>query len=397
MKKIFAPFFIVGLLLPILLFQSTANSTLIFDADLSFKPETGKRFHYWMFTALIGFETMWASRQFLGGAINTAYDDIIQGSGGGVVNAEVDISIYETINISRALDDRGGFGGRGMAPGYGAERPGSEGAGSENIQWGHLLGPPTQPMQGSTSPGAPGGGGGETPGERKPEEFYLTPIFENNISYTISSSGRLLNVSGLETIGDIVAPTFTEAEYFDPTRSITVRQIFQVGHFLILPDYTIHVGETWKAPLWWNVPLIGKPIKIPLTYTLEEIRTLYRFKCAKIRFTGLSDINTDILDENYSRRKESHVEGDIIINGTIYFDIDRGVVVAMKHEYAWERGENDNRQSPFRYGTYFWGFIGVMSFDRIDLITPLGNVLDTRTEKEHILQEFIWTTDLVVE
>ena len=375
-------------MLPMLLIQSNAESTLIFDADLSFKPQTGKRFHYWMTTALIGFETRWGMRSFLGGAITSVYDDIIHGSGSGIVTAEVDFTTYDTINISRNLDDPGSFGGPGgMSPGYGAGRPDIGDKLQPKWEWGQYPGG-HHPVQGSTDPG--GGGGTEDPtGPSEPEGFHLTPIFENNIKYTISSSGRLLNVSGLETIGDIVSPTMAQAnleEFFDPTRSISVRQVFQVGHFLILPDYTIHLGESWKAPFWWNVPLIGKPIKIPLTYTLEEIRTLYRFKCAKISFTGLTEIETDLVDENYSRRKESHVEGSIVINGTIYFDIDRGVIVAMKNENAFERGENHNWFSLGRFGSYNWGFVSVMSFDRIDLITPLGNVIDDRTEKDHVLQ-----------
>jgi hypothetical protein len=393
MKKIFTPVFILGLLLPMLFFQSTADSTLIFDAELSFTPTEGKRFHYWMITALIGFETRWGSRNFLGGAINSVYDDIIEGSGGGIVNATVDFTVYEAINISRSLDDPGTYGGPGgVAPGYGAGGVPVEWNEKEPPEWGNIGG--IQPLQGSYDPGSPGGG---PRGEYESEAFYLTPIFENNIGYTISSSGRMLNITGLETIGDIISPTFTESEYFDPTRSITVRQVFQISHFLILPDYVIHVGESWKAPLWWNVPLIGKPLKIPLTYTLQEIRPLYRFKCAKITFTGLTDIETDVLDENYSRRKESHVEGDIIINGYLYFDVDRGVVVAMKHERAWERGENHNFYSLWRYGSYYYGFVAILNFDRIDLITPLGNVIDPRTEKEHVLQEFVWATDLVME
>ncbi len=400
MKKVIAPVFILGLLIPMLLFQSNAESTLQFDADLSFTPVSGKRFHYWMYTALIGFETRWGSRTFLGGAINAVYDDIIQGSGSGIVNGRVDFAIYETINISRNMEDRGSFGGPGgMSPGYGAQSPGGNAA-YGGLEWGHVKGP--EPYQGSTDPGSGGGnsGGGTQSPSGETEEFYLTPIFENNIDYTISSSGRLLNIAGLETIGNIVSPTMAQSpteEYFDPTRSISVRQIFQVSHFLILPDYTIHVGESWKAPFWWNIPLIGKPVKIPLSYTLEEIRTLYRFRCAKITFTGLSEVNTDLVDENYSRRKESHVEGDIIINGTFYFDIDRGVVVAMKNPNAYERGRNTNFDSPYNYGSIYWGFVGIMSFDRIDLITPLGNVIDPRTDKIHVLQEFVWTSDLVME
>jgi hypothetical protein len=74
MRKVFTTVFVLGLLLPMLLLQTPGMSTLQFDADLSFTPETGKRFHMWMFTVLIGFETRWANRNFIAGAINTLYD-----------------------------------------------------------------------------------------------------------------------------------------------------------------------------------------------------------------------------------------------------------------------------------------------------------------------------------
>jgi hypothetical protein len=402
MKKVLLTVFILGLLLPMLLLQTPGQTALQFDADMSFAPEAGKRYHYWMFTILIGFETRWANRNFIGGAINTLYDDVINSSGNGVVNGTIEFTVYEVLDFSNTLEGEQGPGGPG------GSRPGSsiDGPGPVDLVDGHLVysdgyGPGEdglQPRQGAYDPGSGGGGSG---GYQPNESFYLTPIFENDIGYTISSSGRLLSVTGLEIIGEIVDPTYRaeEEEIFDPARQISVRQIFQVGHFLVLPDYQLHIGESWKAPFWWDVPLVGEPVKIPLNFELRDIRTYYRFRCAQIDFTGLIDIEMDLLDENYTRRRESHVKGDIVINGTIFFDLDRGVVVAMKNPYRfggtmWNQFINLNLG---RFSTMDWGFIAMLTFDRIDLITPLGNVLDPRTEKDHVLQEFVWRTDIQLE
>lgn len=402
MKKVLVTVFLLGLLMPMLLFQSAGEATLVFDADLSFTPTAGKRYHYWMFNLLTGFETRWADRNFIGGIINCLYYDIIHGSGSGVVDGEIEFSIYESYNFSNPMEgENPPVGGGGSSPGWGANPPFSiedghliinEGPGSD--VYGTL--PDGKPLQGAMDPGD--SGGGEYGGNR--ESFYFAPIFDNNIGYTISSSGRLLSVRGLDMIGEITDPTFAEAEeMFDPTRSISMRQIFQVSRFLILPDYTVHVGDSWKAPFYWDAPLIGEPIKINLTYTLDDIRTYYRFRCARISFIGLTDMEIDLVDENYTRRKESHVEGDIIITGNIFFDIDRGVLVAMKNENSF--GGNMRNQfldfSQWHMSGFDWGFLALLSFDRVDLITPLGNVIDPRTEKDHVLQEFIWRTDMIME
>ena len=402
MKKVMVMVFLLGLLLPMLLFQAAGEATLIFDADLSFNPQAGKRFHYWMMNLLLGFETRWADRNFIGGVINTTYYDIINGSGNGVVDGTIEFSIYESYDFSNTLEGEnpGGSGG-GMSPGWSMDPPFS-------LEGGHLVPnePPDAygtppggfgPLQGALDPGDVGGDG-DFGGNR--ESFHFTPIFENNIGYSLSSTGKVLNVRGLEQIGDITDPTFAQAEeLFDPARSISLRQIFQVSHFLVLPDYTLHVGDTWKAPFHWNAPLIGKPIKIMLTYTLEDIKTYYRFKCARISYIGLTDIEMDFVDENYTRRRESHVEGDIIMFGTIFFDIDRGMIVAMKDASSFG-GSQQNQYLDFsqrHFGGFNWGFLALLSFDRIDLITPLGNVIDPRTEKDHVLQDFVWRTDMIME
>jgi hypothetical protein len=404
MRKVFTTVFVLGLLLPMLLLQTPGMSTLQFDADLSFTPETGKRFHMWMFTVLIGFETRWANRNFIAGAINTLYDEVIEGSGNGIVNGKIEFTVYEALDFSNTLEgEQGppGSGGGGMRPGSSLDGPGPV-----DLVDGHLVytgagfGGGDEPKQGAYDPGSGGSGGGG--GNTKPNEsFYLTPIFENNIGYTISSSGRLLDVTGLETIGDIVDPTYrAEGEdILDPARQISVRQIFQVGHFLVLPDYTVHIGESWRAPFWWDIPLIGKPVKIPITFELRDIRTYYRFRCAEIDFTGLTDIDMNLLDENYTRRRESHVKGDIVINGSMFFDLDRGVVVAVKNPFRFG-GTMYNQFINLNLGRFFtmdWGFMAMLNFDRIDLITPLGNVLDKRTEKDHVLQEFVWRSDIQME
>lgn len=449
----------LGLMASFLLLPTKpSESKLYFDAELRFNPPSDVRLHYAQFSRLAGTEISFGDYQEVGGQILSIYDEVVASNSSGVIEYDVEFQTYDPsteVSFSTPPEPTNPFfGGGGGAPGGfdapapapGINQPGiaptltplpslsgnteTRGAKKDGLRvptplelmpeinaawrasqqrYGANFGPgyarsttggmmpaafgQAQPMQrggggeGGEGGGGDGGGGEEpTAGAEDEDEFEVSPILETNLNYSIAQNGRLLNFTGLDIIGDIV----------NPRRNITVRQFWQTSHFLTLPDGPIHVGESWKGPMFWNVPFVGETVEVPVTYTLEGIETMERFRCAVISYTGLKQFEMTTLDENLERRIESDIMGDITIGGSILFDIDRGVIVAMASDL------NAKRPSVLQGGFPIasqagWGFFAVMQIDRLDTNTPLGNVLDTEPTETHKLQELTWVTTSVME
>lgn len=440
----------------VLLPTKPSESKLYFDAELKFNPPTSVRLHYAQFARLSGTEIQFATYTQVQGAIQSIFDEVVANNGSGVIEFDVEFQTYDpqtNIIFDTPPDPTNPFAGGGGAPGGFDQPPADAGQGQSmpaprlmslpaptmGIQpkaapgveagfpdllqaqemahqvWrnskqrtfasfgngyrpsNYQMGPmamgstPWSPMQrGGGGEGGEGGGGGvpggPTAGAQNEDEFVVSPILETQLNYSIAQNGRLLNFSGLDIIGDII----------NPRRNITVRQFWQTSHFLTLPDGPIHVGESWKGPWFWDVPYVGQTVEIPLTFTLEGIETMERFRVAVISFTGLRQFEMSTLDENLERRLESDIMGDIVVQGNVLFDIDRGVVVALAPDL-------NAKQPSIRQGGFpvpsqaGWGLAATISLDRIDTTTPLGNVLDTTPTEVHKLQEMGWGTQMVLE
>jgi hypothetical protein len=392
-----------------------AQSKQYFDATMRFTPRSGTQWHYFTTVHLTGFEIARAKRNIVGGIIRTIYDDNINSSGNGLVGVTETYNLYEALDLSSAPDFENPTGGPAAPPNYNTPTPDDNepktipnwpfGDGSEETK-----APENLQSVGGGGGGDEGGGGagGSSPDDTLVGEgqFDLTPIMESEINFTMSESGRMLDIEGMELIGDII----------DPSRSITVRQVFQTSHFLVLPDYSVHLNETWKAPVSWTIPFVGETMEIPITYRLADLKTTYRFRVAAIDFNGILQFDVDVSDEGKradpdtgelrSMRKESNIKGDIIIQGRAYVDLDRGVVVAvcdtpaLGREYFIE-GSRRGGEARFNDLGQPWplnpGFWAQLHFERRDLYTPLGNVIDKRQEIEHKIQELQWFTTTVVE
>ncbi len=368
-----------------------AKSDHTFDATLRFNPTPGTLWHYANITSMTGNEISFGSRDRVGGVIFTIFDEEVNTSGNGLVGMHLRFNLYQAFDDSAAgeYSDPGGPLG---PPDY--DEPASGEIPQFDFDPSLLEGFPLQVAPPGGGGGGGGGGGDDLAGEGA---FDIVPIMETTLNYTMSESGRILDITGMELIGEIV----------DPSRSISVRQLFETMHFVVLPDYEVHLNESWRAPMSWTIPYVGETMEIPLVFTLADIRTTYRFRMAAIDFHGILQFDVDIADEGMmedeygnmeSYRKESNIKGDIIIQGRVYIDIDRGILVAITDIPA-------AGYTPFVDGTnrgnFPWtlvpGFYASLNFERRDLYTPLGNVIDPRQDLVHRIQEMVWISTMVVE
>ncbi len=395
------------LLLGVLAFwPSHADSKQYFDATLRFQPRNGTIWNYQTYCTLIGDEIQAHKMDRIGGIIWTIYDEEITSSGQGLVGATVRYHIYEAWDLSYASQYEKPGGGPTAPPDYSAPYPDED----LDLEYPPFPGRFDEPLQSIGGGGGGAGGGGTGGGDEEEEllgegDFDIAPIMESEITYIISESGRLLNLSGMEFIGEIV----------DPSRSISVRQVFQTTHLVVLPDYEVHINESWRAPMSWTIPLVGETMEIPLTFTLKDIRTTYRFRVAAIDYYGVLQFDVDVSDEArltrdgvYTTwRKESNIKGDVIIMGRAYVDLDRGILVGVCDAPALGNAYFLNHQ---RRGHEWWmrsdigvpgslnpGFYASLNFERRDLYTPLGNVLDPRQDLIYKIQELQWFTTTIVE
>lgn len=377
-----------------------AQSRQYFDATMRFDPIAGTGWHYATLVQLDGMEIWRQHRNTVGGIIAAIYDENITSSGGGLVSATVSFNTYDSFNLGSDYQFENPTGGPMAPPDYGSPSPGEpsgfSSGGNTTFKW------RADPFQ-SIGGGEPGGGGGGIGGGGGggtdllgEGQFEITPVLETDINYTMSESGRLLDLSGLELIGEVI----------DPSRSITVRQVFQTNHFVVLPDYQVHINETWRAPMSWTIPFVGETLEIPMTFRLADIKTSFRFRVAAVDFNGILQFDVDVADEGQVRnadtglledmRKESNIKGDIIIQGRAYIDLDRGILVALCDNPAWgDTGFADSdRRLPWELTP---GFFAQLNFERRDLYTPLGNVVDRRQEVLYRIQELEWYTTTMVE
>jgi hypothetical protein len=395
---------VLALLAIIVFWPAHAQSRQYYDATMRFNPEAGTQWHYFTTVLCIGNEVQRAQRSQIGGLIWTVYDEEITSSGGGLVGASLTYNVYDSLDLGVASEYEDPTGGGFAPPDYAEPMPGNDLSSPAPREAPDVFGfhggqPEDLQSIGGGGGGGTGGGasGGDTSGDLQGEgAFQITPILETNINYTMSESGRMLDISGLELIGDII----------DPSRSITVRQVFQTTHPLVLPDYDVHLNETWRAPFSWTIPLVGETMEIPLTYRLADLRTTFRFRVAAIDFNGLLQFDVDTSDENTTLRKESNIKGSVILQGRAYVDLDRGVVVAicdtpnLGNTYFVDSDRRGDEQYYNDLGLPWSlnpGFYAQLNFERRDLYTPLGNVVDQRQEIVYKIQSLQWLTTAVVE
>ena len=384
-------------------YPSNAQSKQYFDATLRFNPQSGTRWHYKADVVMVGEEIMPNKREAIVGYIQTIFDDEVNSSGNGLVSMHTIFNTYDALDLGFADQYKDPSENPWQPPDYSIPMPDMGDDGPPNAGPG-AQGP--DPLQIGGGGGDPGGGGGAGGDDLAGEgAFEFTPVMESNLNWIMSESGRMLDISGMELIGDII----------DPSRSITVRQIFQTLHFVVLPDYEVHLNESWRAPMSWTIPYVGETMEIPMTFTLADIRTTYRFRVAAIDFSGILQFDVDVADEGrledesgkiQDYRKESNIEGDIIIMGRAYVDLDRGILVGLcdtpvlGNTYflnGWSNGGGYGPNDLGLPGPLNPGFYAALNFERRDLYTPLGNVIDPRQEVVYRIQDMQWFTTSIVE
>lgn len=399
--------------------QNVGMSKRIFDTEMMFNPRSGMTYHYAQMTMLSGTEISFQRSERFGGTIQTIYDETINTNANGLISYSLNYQTYDVLNETDiVMDEMPGGGPWGPSRGPYRDMPlpmnpdNKNGNSPDNNKPQPDVKPDEkskspeeapEPLQGGLGPGGGGGGGGggSSPGgqwgqqQRREEgaDFRITPILETKLNYTLAQDGRLMDMQGLDLIGD----------FYDPQNQISVRQIFQSTHFLTLPSYQVHLGESWRGPFFWTIPFVGETRKIEMQYTLEEIMIQERYRLANIAFYGVTQFDTVTTNEEWDDtfgcdvRIDSDLHADIMMRGNILFDIDRGIVVAIG---------DDLRSKQLMYYTNFntfprpWGsnyFLATIVVDRMDTRTPLGNVLDTEPRKDHIIQDMIWRTWLIVE
>jgi hypothetical protein len=391
-------------ILTTILVQDAGMTKRVFDTELMFNPRSGQSYHYAQQTRLRGSEISFQRVKEFSGMIQTIFDETCKSNSNGIISTTLQYQTYEVLGETSGVWDEQPFGGpfgpgRGpyssapYEPPSGSEGP-ERGEGSPSVQSAPENEGP-QPMQGM-GPGSGGGGGDEWGQQQRREEsdsFRITPILETQLNYTISQDGRLLDMEGLDLIGD----------FYDPQNQISVRQVFQSSHFLTLPSYEIHVGESWRGPFFWTIPFVGETRKFDMQFTLEEIEIQERYRLANIAFYGIDQFDTVTTDEKWDDffgtdvRIDSDVHCDVMLNGNILFDIDRGIVVAIGDDLRtkqWIPYINPN-SFPVPYGQN--NLLSTIVVDRMDTKTPLGNVLDNEPRTDHIVQDMVWSTWLILE
>jgi hypothetical protein len=407
-----------------MLIQDAGMTKRIFDTELQFNPKAGMTYHYAQMTNLSGSEISFQRQERFGGTIQTIFDDTVNSNTNGLISWSLAFQTYDVLNeIDVVADEMPGGGPWGPSRGPYRDmplpmNPDKDGTPPDKSQPSpdsekEKANPPQspEPMQGGGGGsgggggggglGPSGGGGGGSSGgqwgqqQRREEsaDFRITPILETQLNYTLAQDGRLMDMQGLDLIGD----------FYDPQNQISVRQVFQSSHFLTLPNYQVHLGESWRGPFFWTIPFVGEARKIDMQYTLEEISIQERYRLANIAFYGVTQFDTVTTDEKWDDefgcdvRVDSDLHADIMLRGNILFDIDRGIVVSIG---------DDIRSKQFVYYINWnsfprpWGgnyFLSTIVVDRMDTRTPLGNVLDTEPRKDHIIQDMVWRTWLIVE
>lgn len=393
-------------ILTTIMVQDAGMTKRIFDTELIFNPRSGQSYHYAQMTRLRGSEISFQRVEEFSGVIQTIFDETCNSNSNGIISNTLQYQTYEVLGETSGVWDEQPFGGpfgpgRGPYSGAPYDPPsGSEGPGrgeeSPSVQSAPDKENP-QPMQGGLGPGGGGGGGGDEWGQQQRREesgsFRITPILETQLNYTIAQDGRLLDMEGLDLIGD----------FYDPQNQISVRQVFQSSHFLTLPSYEIHIGESWRGPFFWTIPFVGETRKFDMQFTLEEIEIQERYRLANIAFYGIDQFDTVTTDEKWDDffgtdvRIDSDVHCDVMLNGNILFDIDRGIVVAIGDDLRskqWIPYINPN-SFPTPLGSN--NLLSTIVVDRMDTKTPLGNVLDNEPRTDHIVQDMVWSTWLILE
>ncbi len=401
MLKKFAVITSVAILMTILV-QDAGMTKRVFDTELMFNPRSGQSYHYAQMTRLRGSEISFQRVEEFSGMIQTIFDENCLSNSNGIITTSLQFQTYEVLGETTGVWDEQPFGGA-FGPGRGpwSSAPYEPPSGNEGPERDENS-PPVQsapeeeqpkPMQGM---GPGGGGGGEWGQQQRREEsdgFRITPILETQLNYTIAQDGRLLDMEGLDLIGD----------FYDPQNQISVRQVFQSSHFLTLPSYEVHVGESWRGPFFWTIPFVGETRKFDMQFTLEEIAIQERYRLANIAFYGIDQFDTVTTDEKWDDffgtdvRIDSDIHCDVMLNGNILFDIDRGIVVAIGDDLRskqWIPYYNPN-SFPTPLGSN--NLLSTIVVDRMDTKTPLGNVLDNEPRIDHVVQDMIWQTWLILE
>jgi len=359
-------------------YSPQAESARIYKARLSFRPEGRQHNRYRFCTAIAAAVTAKRFKTGFLATIDTNYTehfDMDEDSGYNSVSISFERYAGNTIydqtfdRRSRDLDgdDPGGGGMGGGGGGMGGGGGGMGGGGG-----------------GMGGGGGGGGGGGDGDGGDEINTLEVMPILQSNIRYIANTQGRILDVSGLEETGDILASK----------DNITQRQIFELSHLLVVPDAEVRLGDQWKAPIYMTVPYLEDPMRVELTYTFTDIEICGKRKKAAINFFGINQFDFNKISEDFDERVESQVEGDQIIQGRAWFDWENGVVTAYRDilnaievmpgsnlAVSGYRAVAAMSGDPTGPGVYTSTRI-----DRTDIYTKLGNLTDYNKEPQVVRQ-----------
>lgn len=181
-----------------------------------------------------------------------------------------------------------------------------------------------------------GGGGGDFVGPKQAGDgqagdtktnFNISQILGDNIDYVTLKSGQVIDVRGLELIGD-----YSDAQVNDEEIVIDARNIFEWTHMLVLPPYPVYIEDFWYAEIPLYVPGLPNQVPVKMYYQVMDFRRVLTRRVAVIDMAGLVDFEQywereD--EENHTWHKKYRAFGHMGISARYMFDIDKKEIFAI--------------------------------------------------------------------
>lgn len=191
---------------------------------------------------------------------------------------------------------------------------------------------PMLPTGGGVYQGGGGGFIGPTQGDEGKAgdlktNFNISQILSDYIDYVTLKSGQVIDVRGLELIGD-----YSDAQVNDEEIVIDARNIFEWTHMLVLPPYPIYVEDFWYAEIPLYVPGLPEQVPVKMYYQVMDFRRVLTRRIVVIDMAGLVDFEQyweKKDEENNAWEKKYRAFGHMGISARYMFDIDKKEVFAI--------------------------------------------------------------------
>ena len=157
--------------------------------------------------------------------------------------------------------------------------------------------------------------------------FSISRILGDYIDYVTLKSGQVIDVRGLELIGD-----YSDAQVNEEEIVIDARNIFEWTHMLVLPPYPVYVEDFWYAEIPLYVPGLPNQVPVKLYYQVMDFRRVLTRRVAVIDMAGLVDFEQyweKVDEENNHWEKKYRAFGHMGISARYMFDLDKKEIFAI--------------------------------------------------------------------